>query len=72
MSESYCSKIDDVQVINVYEAPPPPPAAESKSSSNAVQVFSIIGMICFMVAIVGFVAIMKHKRRGQTGEEDSK
>jgi len=62
----------DQEVINVYEAPPPPPAAKSQSSSNAVQVFSIIGMVCFMVAIVGFIAIMKHKRRGQTEEEDSK
>ena len=67
-----------IQVINVYEAPPPtpPPSSKSKSNNNnAVQVFSIIGMICFMVAIVGFIVIMKHKRgrQDQNGVEvDSK
>ena len=64
---------DLIKVINVYEAPQtrtPPSSSTNSSSSNAVQIFSVIGMICFLVAILGFVIIMKHKRR-QSGDANS-
>ena len=66
-----------IKVINVYEAPQnqaPSSKSNSTSSSNAVQIFSVIGMICFLVAILGFVIIMKHKRRqsGDTTNSDEK
>ena len=33
-----------------------------KKNSQSVMVFSIIGMLCFIVAIVGFMVIIKRKQ----------
>ena len=40
-----------------------------KEGSQSVMVFSIIGMLCFIVAIVGFMVIIK--RRQDKNEEKS-
>ena len=42
-----------------------------KKGSQSVMVFSIIGMLCFIVAIVGFMIIIK-RRQDKNDEKSAK
>jgi len=42
-----------------------------KEGSQSVMVFSIIGMLCFIVAIVGFMVIIK-RRQDKNDEKSAK